>query len=144
MKSDLKRPFFQLEMGGPVRMIEMSRKHRSLPPRHKRLDRRGRLQAAIKWMTSYTGKNIARGYRKHFAVDSLCAVRELQLLGVPIDMAYEAAVLSKRGPDIRKKRTEKKKEEKFTVSEEDLYGFAFIAGYTAGGVPTALRKKRSH
>jgi hypothetical protein len=70
----------QLEIG-------MSRKRKPLTPRHKRLTRQGRLQAAITWLRSYPGKNIARGYRKHFGVDSLCAIRELRLLDVAIDPA---------------------------------------------------------
>src|SRR5204862_5787373 len=107
----------------------MSRKRKPLPPRHKRLTRQGRLQAAKTWLRSYPGKNIARGYRKHFGVDSLCAIRELRLLGVAIDPAYERAVLAaSRAPNKKRKR-----EEEFLISEETFYGFAFIAGYTAGG-----------
>ena len=103
----------------------MSRKHKPLPPRHKRLTRQGRLQAAKTWLRSYPGKNIARGYRKHFGVDSLCAIRELRLLGVAIDPAYERALfVASRARNKRRKR-----EEKFLISEETFYGFAFIAVY---------------
>ena len=98
----------------------MSRKRKPLPPRHKRLTRQGRLQAAITWLRSYPGKNIARGYRKHFGVDSLCAIRELRLLGVAIDPAYERAVLAAS----RARNKKRKREEKFLVSEETFYGFA--------------------
>ena len=74
--------------------IGMSRKRKPFPPRHKRLTRQGRLQAAKTWLRSYPRKNIARGYRKHFGVDYLCAIRELRLLGFAIDPAYERAVLA--------------------------------------------------
>jgi hypothetical protein len=32
----------------------------------------------------------------------------------------------------------RKREEKFLISEETFYGFAFIAGYTAGGAPYGI------
>jgi len=91
----------------------MSRKHKPLPPQHKRLNRRGRLQAAKAWLRSYPGKSIARGYRKHFGVDYPCAFRDLRLLGVAIDPAYEKAVLAASHP--RKKK--RKREEEFVISD---------------------------
>ena len=112
----------------------MSCKHKPLSPRHKRLTRQGRLQAAKTWLRSYPGKNIARGYRRHFGVDSLCAIRELRLLGVAIDPAYETAGLAAS----RARKKEPKREEEFLIKEETFYGFAFIAGYTAGGAPYGI------
>ena len=112
----------------------MFRKHKPLPPRHKRLTRQGRLQAAKTWLRSYPGKNIAQGYRRHFGVDSLCAIPELRLIGVAIDPVYERAVLAVS----RARNKKRKREEKFLISEETFYGFAFIAGYTAGGAPYGI------
>jgi len=112
----------------------MFSKHKPLPPRHKRLTRQGRLHAAKTWLRSYPGKNIAQGYRKHFGVDSLCAIRELRLLGVAIDPAYERAVLAAS----RAQNKKCKREENFLISEETFYGFAFIAGYTDGGAPYGI------
>jgi len=130
--SDLHCPVLQIQ--GINLEIGLSRKRKPLPPRHKRLTRQGRLQAAKTWLRSYPGKNIARGYRKHFGVDSLCAIRELRLLGVAIDPAYERAVLAaSRAPNKKRKR-----EEKFPISEETFYGFAFLAGHTAGGAPYGI------
>jgi hypothetical protein len=114
------------------------KKNRPLPPRHKRLNRPRRLQAAESWIKSYTGKNIARGYSKHFAVDAFCAIRELRILGVSIDPAYEHAVLSSRVAQARKKRADSTIVSEFRTQEEDYYGFAFIAGYTAGGAPYGI------
>jgi hypothetical protein len=130
--SDLHCPVLQIQ--GINLEIGMSRKRKPLPPPHKRLTRQGRLQAAKTWLRSYPGKNIARGYRKHFGVDSLCAIRELRLLGVAIDPAYERAVLAAS----RARNKKRKREEKFLISEETFYGFAFIAGYTAGGAPYGI------
>jgi hypothetical protein len=112
----------------------MSRKHKPLPPRHKRLNRQGRLQAGKAWLRSYPGKNIARGYRKHFGVDSLCAIRELRLLGVAIDPAYERAVLAALSARTKKRE----REDEFLISEESYFRFAFIAGFTAGGAPYGI------
>jgi|SRR5437588_3331875 len=117
----------------------MSRKHRSLTLRHKRLNRSGRLRAAKAWMASYPGKNMARGYRKYFGVDPFCAVRELRMLGITIDPACEAAVLA-ACPQARKRKGESKKKEQLMLIEEDYWGFAFIAGYTAGGLPYGITK----
>jgi hypothetical protein len=125
--SDLHCPVLQIQ--GINLEIGMSRNRKPLPPRHKRLTRQGRLQAAKTWLRSYPGKNIARGYRKHFGVDSLCAIRELRLLGVAIDPAYERAVLAAS----RARNKKRKREEKFLISEETFYGFVFIAGHTPGG-----------
>ncbi|XZE56195.1 hypothetical protein SH139x_002291 [Planctomycetaceae bacterium SH139] len=54
------------------------------------MKRAGRLIAARSWLSAYTGKNIVRGYCKHFAVDWRCAAIELQMLGVKIDPDYLA------------------------------------------------------
>ena len=45
------------------------------PPRIKRL------QLAKIWISTYTGENIVKGYKKHFALTPLGAIKDLQLLG---------------------------------------------------------------
>ena len=62
----------------------MARQHSI--PRHKRLSRQSRLQAAPYWIAQYPGNNILRGYRKHFGVDFECALKELTLLGIGFDV----------------------------------------------------------
>ncbi len=59
--------------------------HRRSSPRHKRLSRSSRLQAATHWIAQYPGTNILGGYRKHFGVDFECALKELTLLGITFD-----------------------------------------------------------
>ncbi|MBA3397208.1 MAG: hypothetical protein H0T89_31565 [Deltaproteobacteria bacterium] len=54
--------------------------------------RDARLQSAAKWITTYPGKNIVRGYAHWYAVDLVCAITELRLLGVPVAADYEAHV----------------------------------------------------
>ncbi len=62
--------------------------HRHSVPRHKRLSRQARLQAAPYWMAKYSGSNLLRGYRKHFGVDFECALKELTVLGITFDPQY--------------------------------------------------------
>ncbi|MCL4441525.1 MAG: hypothetical protein M1609_13320 [Firmicutes bacterium] len=59
-----------------------------MQPRHKRLKRAGRLQAANIGCLSIYGKNIVRGYARHFGVNLLCSVFKLQMLGYEISSTY--------------------------------------------------------
>jgi hypothetical protein len=72
----------------------MSKRKKKLPPRAKRMNRTGRLQSAraTKWVESYTGGHLVRGYRRKFGVDLLCAITELRALGQSIPASYEAKV----------------------------------------------------
>lgn len=47
------------------------------------------MQAAKNWIPKYKGKHLAKGYSKHFGVDKLCAVKELEMLGYPIQYSYK-------------------------------------------------------
>lgn len=64
------------------------KRKKSNTPRHKRLNKVGRLNAAKYWIPKYEGKNIVKGYSIHFGVDKLCAVQELACLGIPTDLEY--------------------------------------------------------
>ena len=110
-------------------------------PRHKRMNRIGRLQAAKHWLPKYEGKNILRGYSKHFGVTKICAVIELRMLGYEISEEYLEKL---KADELQKQRlAEKRKQEK----EYNLYDsiqqysddrFFFIAGYTSNGAPYGL------
>ncbi len=56
--------------------------------------RDARLLSAATWISTYSGnsKNIVRGYARWYAVDLICAITELRLLGVPVAAEYEAYV----------------------------------------------------
>ena len=89
-------------------------------------------------MANYRGANIVRGYRKWFGVDWLCAITELRLLGVTVDHEYESQV--RRTVDSLAASRQRKKLKRASVdpqeSTTDCDGtFAFIAGYTPGGMP---------
>ena len=67
------------------------------------MKRPARLQSAKKWIDTFEGKNLLRGYCRHFAVDWRCAAIELARLGVKLDPEYvkkreasEAQVITQR------------------------------------------------
>lgn len=75
------------------------------------MKRKGRIASARTWLPTFTGKNVLRGYCRHFGVDWRCAVIELAQLGVKFDPAYlaqreitELAKIETRTP--RKKKRE--------------------------------------
>ena len=87
----------------------MSKRKKKLPPRAKHMDRTGRLQSAraTKWVESYTGGHIVRGYRRKFGVDLLCAITELRALGQSIPASYEAKVRATLEAESQKRRDTK-------------------------------------
>ena len=97
-------------------------KRNSGVPRHKRLKRDSRLLTAKTWATEYNGRNLVKGYSKHFAVDKLCAIKELTLLGYRFDEEYVQQL--KQSIEAQKKLIEKRKklrEEKITINIYDDY-----------------------
>ena len=61
------------------------RQTKQLGPRRKRMNRPERLQSAVPWLKQYGGKNVLRGYCRHFGVDWRSAAIELKQLGVHLD-----------------------------------------------------------
>ncbi|HEY1438418.1 MAG TPA: hypothetical protein VGG82_13055 [Casimicrobiaceae bacterium] len=112
-------------------------------PRRKRMTRRGRLSAArvTRWVEQYKGKDIVAGYANWFAVDPLCAVIELRILGVTIDAERESrmkAAIEARTTE-RKRRQELRSQarlEQLPPNSDET--FAFIAGYTSAGAPYGI------
>ena len=109
-------------------------------PRRLRMTRAGRLQSAraTNWVAKYQGKNIVRGYRKWFGVDLLCAIAEMRLLGVNVDHDYESQ--ARRTVDVFAASRQRKKVKCASVDSpasttECDDTFAYIAGYTPGGMP---------
>lgn len=118
------------------------RRQKALPPRAKRMDRSARLQSARTWVKSYKGKNIAAGYRKHFAVDWICAFRELEILGVKIDAAYRGQILkSVEGHVAARQRRKSRRGETPESSLDQDENFAYIAGYTEAGFAYGITRE---
>lgn len=108
-------------------------------PRRKRMNTTVRLQHArdTKWTSKYNGKNIVHGYGKWFGVDLLCAVRELRLLGIAISADREEQLrttVEARAKARKHQREIKESQSEFADTDSDDT-FAYIVGYTSGGVP---------
>ncbi|MCR9209722.1 MAG: hypothetical protein NXI28_15935 [bacterium] len=73
------------------------------------MKRAARLASAQSWLPKHTGKNVRRGYCKHFGVDWRCAAIELKTLGVTIDPEYLAKRETDEANEIRR-RTERKQQ----------------------------------
>lgn len=80
-------------------------------------------------------------YKERFKVDTTCALKDLQEIGVEFTQEYLDAVKRSEEERIRQKylKAEKKKQEMYDLlySDCDDY-FAFIAGYTGGGAAYGL------
>jgi len=113
----------------------------NLPPRRKRMKRPQRLESAKNWLESYEGNTVVKAYRKRYGVDFETAFTELALLGVPIDPSYRESVLQSvvaQAATKRRKKAERKAEQERLMGIDADEQFAFIVGYTSGGVPYGL------
>ena len=117
------------------------KRKKTLAPRHKCMDRKRRLDSAKHWIAKYKGKNIIKGYKNHFGVDWLCAIKELQMLGVGLDPEYvEKLKLSGKNRIIEKQRFKEGKKQDLAneISWDSDETFAYIAGYTSAGFPYGI------
>lgn len=110
-------------------------------PKRKIYNKKQRLAAAERWITTYEGKNLVKGYSKWFGVEKTCAINELELLGHEIDPEYKKQIYKH---EIEKEDAKKKNfgdPGDFETREYDDWQNAyyyFIAGYTSGGVPYGI------
>jgi hypothetical protein len=58
-------------------------------------------------MLTYNGKNIVKGYKKKFAVDTMNAIRDLQELGVEFKPEYIASVEASEKHRISQRQAKK-------------------------------------
>ena len=118
-------------------MVIMGRKNKGSS---KTMRKEIRLQKAKQWVLTYNGtpKHMAKNYRKRFHVDINTALSDLQAIGVEFTQEYLEAV--KRSEEERIRQKHAKMRQKLMEEEALLYAdsddrFAFIAGYTSGGMP---------
>lgn len=119
----------------------MNKKGNSNIPRHKRMKRDSRLQAAKHWIPKYEGKNIIKGYSKHFGVNKLCAIKELEMLDYKLDPEYIKQLKESTNAHEKSKQLKslyKKQEEMLDWLIDSDETFYYIAGYTPGGVPYGI------
>ncbi len=108
-------------------------------PRRLRMNRAAGLQSAKRWLPTYTGCNIVKGYRKWYGVSTVCAIIELRQLGIKVDelrlVQAKRTEESKARERARKRqqRAEKRAAEDALVESDE--NFAYIAGYTEWGFP---------
>jgi hypothetical protein len=117
-------------------------KQKSKIPRRLRMDRESRLQSSRAWICQHNGKNIVRGYSKWFGVDRLCAITELQILGIKIDPEYIDSVKATIANKISDKARKRLKKENITPIGEFIESdenFPYIAWYTDSGAPFGVR-----
>ena len=105
--------------------------------------REERLRKARQWIVTYTGspKKIVKHYRERFHLDTTCALKDLQAIGVQFTQEYLDAV--KRSEEARLAERRRKREQKMyeqMLAEYEFADdrFAFIAGRTSGGAPYGL------
>jgi hypothetical protein len=120
-----------------------SKKKKILPPRHKRMKREGRLQAAPKWIAAYNGKSLIKGYCKHFNVNVGCALEELRTLGVKLDDKLVANARRGEMDKLQQRKAAKakrkeKRELKLAAGVGSNHDFAAIIGYTSWGFPYGI------
>ena len=107
-------------------------------PRRLRMNRKSRLQAAKSWLQDYTGKNLIKGYRKHFGVSMVQAAIELRMLGCDVsEERIEQLRINEMDIVLQRKRRKQQRSSEALANElldcdEDFY---FIAGHTPEGVP---------
>ncbi len=106
-------------------------------PRCWRMTRSGRLQSARHWIPTYPGKDIVRGYAKHYKTSLLCAGLELQMLGAGISAERIAQLRQDeiRRADANRKRREERLRKLSGPTDDYDDTFAYIVGSTPGGVP---------
>ena len=99
-----------------------------------------RLRSAKRWLVTYRGKDVVRGYRKRFDVSRVCAILELRMLGVDIpDARLEQARRDEQDRATHRARQKQKYAAPPPLPDWDDE-FAFIAGYTEGGAPYGITR----
>ena len=111
--------------------------------KRKRFNRKQRLHSAKHWLPNLKDKHIAKAYRKRYGIDWVSAFIELEMLGVKIDPTYKENVLRSVRPQVkRKKKTHLQKattENELSFDQDE--NFAYIAGYTSGGIPYGITRQ---
>jgi hypothetical protein len=120
----------------------MSRKRsrRTGPKKRKLKGRERRLELAPEWVAGYRGKrnNMVKRYRKTFNVDWLCAINELKALGVELNEEYLSQLMitiQNSYPNEKRVTPIERGEFPFYNDPDSNEIFAYIAGYTSGGLP---------
>jgi hypothetical protein len=119
--------------------VGKKKKNKDLGPKRKRINRSQRLQSAVEWMKKYEGKNIVKSYSKWFGVNTFCAMTELEKLGMKFTEKRKAQLRQGEADRARQKQLQKLRREALRdINYDSDEMFAFIAGYTDGGIPFGI------
>jgi hypothetical protein len=126
------------------RFLDMGnkKKNKMLGPKRKRMNRKGRLQSGKEWIKTYEGNNIIKSYANWYGVNKLCAMVELEMLGLQFSdkkkeqIRREEAGKARQNQLRKEKRKKKEQLESFDYDSDEV--FSFIAGYTEGGIPFGI------
>jgi len=104
------------------------------------MNRAARLQSAKQWLPTYTSRDVVKGYRNWYGVDTVCAIIELRQLGIKIDEQRLAHAKRTEEEKARQRARKKRERAEELASEEGLFvesdeTFSHIAGYTEWGFP---------
>lgn len=104
--------------------MQRRKKRKALPPRRLRMDRAQRQKAAKQFIRGFGGKRIVVGYSRWFGVDRICAVTELQMLGIAVparevQIAQEMVQTAQQRRRSRITRTEETVPESFFEFDDD-------------------------
>jgi hypothetical protein len=113
----------------------MRRRKKALAPRRKRISRAARLQSGRHWLGGYKGNNVVRSYARWFGIDLLSATRELQTLGVQVSAEYLERLRVPASQPRRRPPAREAPNPHLCVEPLGHGHYAYIAGYTAAGVP---------
>lgn len=101
------------------------------PPKEERIIK-GR-----RWVSQYAGQHLIKGYRHHFGVDKMTAIRDLYEIGAIDQNCFE--ILLKQETErlvvLQRRKEETEVTEWKRQHEHQNDQFYFIAGYTPGGAP---------
>jgi hypothetical protein len=116
----------------------MKPKNPSKLPKTKIYSREQRIKIAISWIKNYRGKNLVKGYIKHFGVDLLCAIKELEIIGIKIEPEYIKQLKIQRLNQNKPIKNENELEIESFDSDDTFY---YIMGYTSGGAPYGITRE---
>lgn len=117
--------------------MQHRKKRKALPPRRLRMDRAQRQKAAKLFIRGFGGKRIAVGYSRWFGVDRICAVTELQMLGVAVpahevQIAHEMVQTAQHLRRMRIARTEETVPESCFEFDDDCPSEASLVEWLRG------------
>jgi hypothetical protein len=111
------------------------------------MNRAARLQSAKHWLPTYKGRDIVKGYRNWYGVNTVCAIIELRQIGISVDEQRLIQAKRTEQETARQRARKKQARAKKHAAQEALFvdsdeNFAYIAGYTNWGFPYGVTWKQ--